>query len=114
VHGDAKAIDGRDLAIGVLSVTGCILLVAFILLTTLSPPASAIGMNDRAGDYILLTQQLTSSTEAVVVVDAASQRILLYGFDLGRKQLLPLTGFELNSLHRPEDREGGSAPPGRP
>ena len=95
------ALDGKSLAIGVLSITACILFVAFLLLTMMPPAAQAIGMNDRGGDYIMLTQQLTTSSEGIVVVDAAAQRLIVYGFDYSRRQLLPLSGFELSRLQRP-------------
>ena len=71
-------------------------------------------MNESAGDYKLLTQQLTGSQEAVVVVDAAAQRVILYGFDYSRRQLLPLDGFELERLQRPAADEGVVPPAAQP
>ena len=82
-----RPIDSKTFAIGVLSVTAAILLVGFVLVTVFPRPALATGQNDRSGDYILLTQQISNSVEAVVVIDAASQRMCLYGLDLGAKQL---------------------------
>ncbi len=99
-------VDGKSLAIGVLSITAALFFVAFILLTTLAKPAQAIGMNDAGGDYKMLTQQLTSSQEGIVIIDAAAQRMVLYGFDIGRKQLMPLSGFELGDLQKPSGPQG--------
>ena len=106
-------IDGRTLAIGVLSVTACILFVGFLLVTTFTTPAHAIGMNDSAGDYKVATQQLTTSSEGVVVIDAAAKRLIVYGFDYNRKQLVPLSTFELERLQAPAppDARGGGRRP---
>jgi HAMP domain-containing protein len=104
-----SSLDTRTFAIGVLSVTACVLFVGLLLVQP-SNPARAIGMNDRSGDYILVTQQLTTSTEGVVVVDAAAQAMLLYGYDYSRKSLVPMSGFLLKDLQHP----GDNARPGRP
>lgn len=105
-------IDGKTLAIGVLSVTACVLFVGFLVLTTLSTPAQGLGMNDRGGDYILLTQKLSSSQEGIIVADAAAKRIVLYGYDFSRKQLIPLSGYSLDQL--PSPAEGGQRGGRRP
>ena len=94
-------VDGKSLAIGVLSITACILFVSFLVVTALPRPASAVGMSDAGGDYKMLTQQLTNSREALVVMDAAAQRVILYGFDANRKQLVPISGFDFENLNRP-------------
>ena len=106
------AIDAKTFAIGVLSVTACILFVGFLLVTTLTTPAHAIGMIDAGGDYKMLTQQLSTSTEGIVVIDAAAKRLVVYGYDYNRKQLLPLSGFRLDQLQAPAD--DGQDQPGRP
>ena len=104
-------IDGRSLAIGVLGITACILFVGFLLVTTMTTPAHAIGMNDSAGDYKIATQQLTTSNEGVVVVDAAAKRLIVYSFDYNRKQLVPLSSVELSLLQAPApDQPGGRQP----
>jgi hypothetical protein len=100
-------VDGKSLAIGVLSVTAAIFVTAFLLLTTLTKPAQAIGMIDSGGDYKMLTQFISSSQEGIVVIDLAAQRMILYGFDYSRRQLMPLSGFELKDLKKP-------LPTGRP
>ena len=91
------AIDSKTFAIGILSVTACILLVGLLLVMLMPNPAYAIGQSDRAGDYIMLTQQLSSSQEGVVVIDAASRQMTLYALNISNKQLqvlqqnIPLT-----------------------
>jgi hypothetical protein len=94
------SLDGKSLAIGVLSVTAAVFLTAFLLLTTLAKPAHAIGMVDAGGDYKMLTQQISSSQEGIVVIDLVAQRMAIYGFDYSRRQLVPLSGFELKELKK--------------
>ena len=95
----ARAIDSKTFAIGVLSVTAAILLVGMILVTAFPTRALATGQNDRSGDYLMLTQQISNSVEGVVVIDAASKRMNVYGLDLGGKQLkLMQAGFPLDRL----------------
>jgi hypothetical protein len=103
-------LDGKSLAIGVLSVTAAVFFTAFLLLTTLTKPAQAIGMGDSGGDYKMLTQQITSSQEGIVVIDMASGRMILYGFDFNRRQLMPLSGFELKDLRKATPAERPVAP----
>lgn len=104
------SLDGKSLAIAALSVTACVLFVGFLLVTTLSTPAYAIGMNDSAGDYKIATQQLTSSNEGIVVIDAAAKRLIVYSFDFNRKQLVPLSAFELSQLITPTAGNAGGQP----
>ncbi|GAG00856.1 unnamed protein product [marine sediment metagenome] len=80
-------IDTRTFAIGVLSITACILFVGLLMVTMQPAPAYGIGQTDRAGDYIMLTQQLTNSQEGVVIVDAASKQMTLYALNGSNKQL---------------------------
>ncbi|MGD8450702.1 MAG: hypothetical protein PVJ57_02690 [Phycisphaerae bacterium] len=93
----STTIDARTFAIGVLSVTACIFFVGLLLVNS-APPAQAIGMSDRSGDYVVCTQQLTTSNEGVIVLDAAAKRMIVYSYDYNRRQLKPLAGFELSQL----------------
>ena len=78
----SPALDGKTFAIGVLSVTACILFVGLLLITLLPTPAAhAAGQVDRGGDYIMLTQQIGNNYEAIVVIDAAAKKMNLYGLD---------------------------------
>ncbi len=103
-------VDGKTFAIGVLSVTACILFVGFMLLTM--RPAQAIGLSDKAGDYKMLTQQLSSGTEGVVVIDGAARQLIVYAFDWNNKVLEIATQLDLSQIPKP--REPGQAPPGQP
>lgn len=82
--------DNREnLAIGVLSITATILLVGVILvLSTGQNQALAFsGGNDRSGDYVIATGQFSSSTDLVFLVDAAANRLNIYGYDRIQKDL---------------------------
>lgn len=98
----SRTLDSRTFAIGVLSITGCVLFVGFLLLAANPRTAHAIGQSDRGGDYIMLTQQLSSSQEGVVVIDAAAQRLHLYGFDFNRKELVLVSRIPLDRLRGAE------------
>jgi len=108
----AAGLNNKSLAIAVLSITACILFAAFVIVAT--RPASAIGQLDAAGDYKILTQQLTGSTEGILVIDAAAQRMILYGFDFNRRQFILLDGFELGNLRKPATEDQAPGQPGRP
>lgn len=99
-------LDSKSLAIGVLSITACILFVGFLFVSSTGNAAYAIGQNDVSGDYKVLTQQLTSSREGIVVLDAAAKRLIIYEFDFSRKQLFARNGFELEQLQKPPDPGG--------
>ena len=78
-------IDAKTFAIGVLSITACILFVGLLLITM--QPVYGIGQSDRGGDYIMLTQQLTNSQEGCIIIDAASRQMTLYALNGSNKQL---------------------------
>jgi hypothetical protein len=106
----ARPVDSKTFAIGVLSVTAAILLVGFVLVTAFPRPAMATGQSDRSGDYIMLTQQISNSVEAVVVIDAGSKRMCLYSLDLGAKQLkLMQRDFPLDRLPGSQQEKQGGA-----
>lgn len=106
---NSRPLDTQTFAIGVLSVTACVLFVGLVLAISQPKNAYAIGQSDRAGDYIMLTQQLTTSQEGVVVVDGAVDRLILYAFDFNNKRLEMLDGLELARL-----RGDRSTEPSRP
>lgn len=102
----ATALDAKTFAIGILSVTACILFVGLLLVTLLPTPAArAIGQSDRGGDYIILTQQIANSYEGLIVIDAATKRMNVYGLDSSgtQKQL------RIMQRHIPLDRLPGVA-----
>ncbi len=81
--------DGKNLTIGVLSVTATILLVG-IILTTVGGHNVAVATidTDRGGDYTIATGQFSQSTEQVYVIDAAARRLNAYSYDKTRRQLI--------------------------
>lgn len=93
-----RSIDSRALAIGVLSITACILFVGLMLMMLQPRPAYAIGQVDRSGDYIMATQQLSSSQEACVVIDAASRNMGLYLYNASNRQIQMLQRISLNEM----------------
>lgn len=97
-------LDGRTFAIGVLSVTACILFVGFVLVTLAPREAQAIGQTDRSGDYLIATQRISNSNEGLAVIDAAAKKLILYGFDFNRKSLKILTPVAFDRLPQPRDR----------
>ena len=99
----SRPLDAQTFAIGVLGITACVLLVGLILIS--QQPAYAIGMNDRGGDYILLTQQLSSSSEGVVVVDAGAKQVIIYTFNYNERALEILRRIYLDQLPRPRATE---------
>ena len=103
-------LDARLFAIGVLSITAGVLFVGLMLV--MQQPAYAIGMNDRSGDYILATQQLSTTSEGIVVVDAAAKRVIIYEFDYNNKVLNILRQIALDQLPKPRDNEPAARPPG--
>lgn len=95
----SRPLDARTFAIGVLGITACVLFVGLILIA--QQPAYAIGMNDRGGDYIMLTQQLSTTTEGVAVVDAAAKQVVIYSFDYNNRSLEILRRIYLDQLPKP-------------
>lgn len=82
----AAALDGKSFAIGILSVTACVLFVGLLLMGN-EPAARASGQNDRAGDYLMLTHQIDQSVEGVLVIDAAAKMGIVYGYDYNRRSV---------------------------
>lgn len=107
-----SAIDGQTFAIGVLSVTACVLFVGLLFVS--QQPALGFGMNDRGGDYIMLTQIVSSSAETVDVIDAAAKQMIIYQFSYNNKELEILRQVPLDQLPKPRDREAPAKPARRP
>lgn len=103
-------IDAKTFAIGVLGITACVLFVGLLLITLLPAPAYAIGQSDRAGDYIMITQQLTNAQEGCLIIDAASRQMTLFALNGANKQLQIIhPNIDLNQLRPPR-----AGQPGRP
>jgi len=103
----AGSLDGKTFAIGVLSVTACILLVGLVLVTMMPKTAHAIGQSDRGGDYVILTQQVANNYESVIVIDAATRKLNVYGLDATS----PQRQIRLMQRGVPLDRLPGAAQP---
>ena len=101
-------IDSKTFAIGVLSITACVLFVGLLMVAGQPTSAYGIGQTDRGGDYIMVTQQLTNSQEGVVIFDAASRQMTLYALNGSTKQLQVL------HPNIPLDQLPGSGPDQRP
>ncbi|MHC4067290.1 MAG: hypothetical protein ACYSUI_22690 [Planctomycetota bacterium] len=99
-------MDSKNLAIGVLSTTAVILLTALILVQTRPEPAYAFGMNAQGGDYLLTTGQMQPAQELLYVIDAAHERMVVYQFDINRRQIN--MGRSVN-LERMRERAASSA-----
>lgn len=99
----AQTVDNRSLAIGVLSVTACVLFVGFLLLLATPRAAQAEAMSDRGGDYVMVTHRFSDSREGVLVMDAAAKRMIVYGFDNSRKDLLPVGSYDFGRIDRERD-----------
>jgi hypothetical protein len=89
----------------VLTITAVILLVGVAVVSIVSPPAHAIGMNARGGDYIVVTSQFNTGTENLVVVDAAVQRMIVYGWNINNKRLDIWATEELKRFPKPPGRD---------
>ncbi len=75
-------MNGKDFAIGVLSVTAVILFTGLVLIQAVSPQAAQAGaISTHAGEYVITTCRLDENTELVVILDTISQKMNVYGID---------------------------------
>ncbi len=94
-----QTLDSRNFAIGVLSITAVILLVALLIVQTLPSPALASGMTVTAGPYILTVgTDLAPDEELLYVIDTPSQRLVSYRFDPLKYEIQIVQGIELDKL----------------
>lgn len=81
-------MDSRDLAIGMLTTTAVVLLVGLLVIHAQPNPARASGLTIMHGDYSLAVGTLTERDEELVyIIDAPQQKLNVYRFDNGRKQI---------------------------
>jgi hypothetical protein len=91
----------KDLAIGVLSVTAVILFAALVIVQTLAPQAAvAYAQTGNSGDFLVTTTQLDDTAELIVVVEAAVQRMNIYGFNVPVGQIELVQQIDLAPLQR--------------
>jgi len=89
-------LDRKDLAIGVLSTTGVVLLVGVLLVQNRPPAALAGGMTTTGGGYVVTVGEAAAYTEELVyILDTASERMLAYRFDPFRREIRVVQGIDL-------------------
>ena len=92
-------MNSKDLAIGILSTTACILLVGLLIIHALPESAQASGMTTSGGSYVITTgTDISADQELVYIVDAPSEKLIAYRFDGGRGRIEIVQGIELKSL----------------
>lgn len=100
-------MNGKDFAIGILSVTAVILFAALITVQALAPsPAMAIGQSASAGDLIAATSQMDEVSDMLVIVDTTAQKMNYYYFDPVLNALQVIQQVDLRAVQR----EGGVPP----
>jgi hypothetical protein len=111
-------LNGKDFAIGVLSVTAVILFTAVVILQSVSPkPAMAVGQGGFSGDYVVSTARLDDTTEVVFVMDTAAQQMNMYAYAFRRGFIELVQAFDMRALdmmnQRPPELAPGERPPKR-
>ncbi len=84
-------MNGKDFAIGILSVTAVILLAAIMIVQVMpAQPVMAAGTAVTAGRYTVTTAQLDDTSDLIYVVDTTTRTMNIYGFApaLGQLQLI--------------------------
>lgn len=107
-------MDSKNLAIGILSTTAVILLVGLILVQTRPEPAYGFGMNAQGGDYLLTTGQMQHSQELLYVIDAALEKMLVYRFDINRRQIRVGRPVYLDKMRQQASPDSGASGKARP
>jgi len=99
-------MDSKQFAIGILSVTAAILLVASVVIHSRPERALAAGMTAAGGDYVLTVGALNASEELLYVVDSAAEKIVVYTFDAGRKSIVPVDGVKFSEFREAAAQQG--------
>ena len=106
-------MDNKNFTIGILSTTAVILLVGLLLVQTRPEPAYGFGMNAQGGDYVLITGQLQRNEEILYVIDAASQKMIAYRFDINSNTIQVGDAENLAKLKGGDDAAAGSPRTGK-
>lgn len=94
-------MNSKDLAIGVLSVTAVIMFAALVIVQSLAPQsAMAYSQSASAGDFLVSTSQLDDTAELVIIVEAAAQRMNVYGLNVPLGQIELIQQIDLGPLQR--------------
>jgi hypothetical protein len=103
-------MNGKDFAIGILSVTAVVLFAALVIVQAFAPTtAMAIGQSASAGDLIAATSQMDEVSDMLVIVDTTAQKVNYYYFDPVLNTLQPIQQVDLRAVQR----EGGVPRPRR-
>lgn len=104
-------VDTRNFAIGILSVTATILLTGLLVIGTRPAPVLADGMSVTGGDYVMLVGAYEEvDEEFVYLIDAPTERIIVYRFNAGRSQIEIVQGIDFGQIRK----TAGKKQPGRP
>ncbi len=94
-----RTMNGKDFAIGVLTVTAVVLFVGLVILNNVSPQqAFASGQGGMAGDYVASTARLDNITEALFITDTNAQEMNMYAFIPARGAVELVQKFDLRAL----------------
>jgi len=94
-------MDSKNFAIGVLSTTATILLVGVILLYSRTDIVRADGMTASGGGYVVTVGNLTwNDEELVYVIDATTDKMIVYRFDGNRRQIELVQGIDFSEMKR--------------
>ena len=98
-------MDSRNFAIGILSTTAVILLVGIMIIHSTPEPAFASGMTARGGNYTMTVGSVsTNDEELLFMLNGPAQKMIVYRFDIGRRQVEIIQGVDLAEM-----REGAAA-----
>lgn len=99
-------MDNRNFAIGTLSVTAVVLLMALIILAQFPAQHPALGFAQTAvgGDYIMFGGQIEESNELIYVIDTAVRQMNVYASNPSKRELILVQRIDLQRL--PEVGEG--------
>ncbi len=81
-------MNSKDMTIGVLSTTAVMLLVGIMIIHSRPEPAVASGMTVSGGDYVMsVGSNSIKDEELLFVIDRVADKMIVYRFDPGRRQL---------------------------
>ncbi len=81
-------MNSKDVTIGVLSTTAVILLVGVMIIHSRPESALASGMTASGGNYVLSVGSVSINDEELLfVIDRVADKMIVYRFDAGRRQL---------------------------
>lgn len=92
-------MDQRNFAIGILSTTAVILLVGVLLVQSRPRPALASGVTTSGGNYVMTVGSVSIDDEELLyLIDAPKQKLVIYRFDAGKKEIEVVQGISLEEM----------------